>query len=171
MKRSSIAAQPCPVARAAAQLVDAWTFVILRELFIGNRRFEGLRRQSGMSPRSLTLRLTRLVEQDILERVPCADAPAFQEYRLTPKGLDLWPAVMMLRQWGERWGGPWGPGGVPLKVRHRGHDHALRIALVCDTCREPVQARDGEVEMAPRLQRARARHAASVAETTPRRPR
>ena len=102
MKRSTLAERHCPVARAAEQLVDAWSFVILRELFLGNRRFEGLRQHTGMSPRSLSLRLGRLVEHGVLEKRALEESPAFFEYRLTPKGLDLWPVMVTLRQWGDR---------------------------------------------------------------------
>jgi DNA-binding HxlR family transcriptional regulator len=170
MKRSTIAERPCPVARGAAQLVDAWTFVILRELFLGNRRFEGLRLHTGMSPRSLTLRLQRLVEQDILTKTPCRDAPAFHEYRLTPKGLALWPVLVTLRQWGERWAGPWGRGGPPLKLMHRGHEHALHAVLSCAECGEAVSARSGQVVPAAGALRERAAFAAAVAQSTTRRP-
>ena len=171
LKRRSIVEQACPVGRAAGQLVDAWTFVILRELFLGNRRFEGLRLHSGMSPRSLTLRLAHLVEAAILERVPCQDAPPFLEYRLTPKGLDLWPVLVTMRQWGERWAGPWGRGGVPLELMHRGHDHPLHAVLSCAECGEPVDARSGRVVPAPKALRQREAFAAAVAESTPRRSR
>ena len=171
MKRSILVDQLCPVGRAAGQLVDAWTFVILRELFLGNRRFEGLRLHTGMSPRSLTLRLGLLVEQDVLEKVPCKDAPAFQEYRLTPKGLDLWPVLVTLRQWGDRWAGPWGRGGTPLKLLHRGHDHALRAVLTCAECGEPVDARSGQVVPTPHALRERDSFAAAVAESTARKSR
>ncbi len=171
MKRSSIADRNCPVARAAGQLTDAWTFVILRELFLGNRRFESLRLHTGMSPRSLTLRLNQLVEQGILDKLPVKDAPTFLEYRLTPKGLDLWPVIVTLRQWGERWAGPWGRGGVPLKLMHRGHDHALHAQLVCADCGEPVDARSGHVQAAPAALREREAFAAEVARATPRRAR
>jgi DNA-binding HxlR family transcriptional regulator len=135
--------------------------VILRELFLGNRRFEGLRVHTGMSPRSLSLRLARLVDQGILERAARADAPAFREYRLTPKGLDLWPVLVTLRQWGERWAGPWGRGGVPLKLLHRGRGHTLSAQLTCAECGEPVDARSGEVEAAPGALRERAAFAAT----------
>lgn len=144
MKRSSLVSLRCPVGRAAGQLVDAWTFVILRELFRGNRRFEELRVRSGMSPRSLTLRLGRLVDEGVLLKVPCADAPAFHEYRLTPKGLELWPVLVMLRQWGERW-----TGGTRVALRHRGHDHELHAVLCCATCGEPVDARSSELIDSP----------------------
>ena len=171
MKRRTIVEQACPVGRAAGQLVDAWTFVILRELFLGNRRFEGLRLHTGMSPRSLTLRLAHLVEAAILEKAPCKDAPAFLEYRLTPKGLDLWPVLVTMRQWGERWAGPWGRGGVPLKLMHRGHDHALHAVLGCAECGERVDARSGRVVPAANALRERAAFAAAVADSTPRRSR
>lgn len=161
MKRSTLAERACPVARAAEQLVDAWTFVILREIFLGNRRFEGLRVHTGMSPRSLALRLARLVGQGILEKRPLAEAPNAHEYRLTPKGLDLWPVIVTLRQWGERWAGPWGRGGVPLKLLHRGRGHALEAQLTCKTCGDPVDARSGEVEATPEGLRLRAAFAAA----------
>lgn len=147
MKRSALAEHRCPVARSAAQLTDAWTFVILRELFLGQRRFEAIRQRSGMSPRSLALRLTHLVEQGILDKQPAADAPAFHEYRLTPKGLDLWPVLVMLRQWGDRWAGPWGRSGPPYPLMHKGRGHALHAVLVCAECGEPVDARSSEVQV------------------------
>ena len=160
MKRSSIVDQYCPVGRAAGQLIDAWTFVILRELFLGNRRFEGLRTHTGMSPRSLTLRLAQLVEHGILGKQPCDDAPQFHEYRLTPKGLDLWPVLVLLRQWGERWAGPWGRGGVPMTLRHKGHGHALHAVLACATCGEVVDGRAVEMQPTPAALRAREAFAA-----------
>ena len=171
MKRSSLAERTCPVSRAAAQLVDAWTFVILRELFLGNRRFESMRLHTGMSPRSLALRLGRLVDQDILEKVPCREAPTVLEYRLTPKGLDLWPVVVTLRQWGERWAGPWGRGGTPNKLMHRGRDHALHAVLTCADCGEAVDARSGQVVSAAGALREREAFAAAVAQSTARRVR
>lgn len=159
------------MARAAGQLVDAWSFVILRELFLGNRRFEGLRLHTGMSPRSLALRLGRLVEQGMLEKSPCPEAPAFHEYRLTPKGLDLWPVLVMLRQWGERWAGPWRKAGPPLKLVHRGRGHALQATLHCAECGEAVDARSAQVAPAAADLRQRQAFAAGVAATTARRAR
>lgn len=164
MKRSTIAdAHLCPVARGAAQLVDAWTFLILRELFLGNRRFEGLRTHTGMSPRSLTLRLAWLVDEGIVDKTPLPDAPHRHEYRLAAKGLDLWPVLMTLRQWGERWAGPWPAGGPPLPLQHRGHDHPLHVALHCAECGEPVDARSAQLQPDERAAQARAAFAAERA--------
>lgn len=168
MKRSTLAERRCPVARAAAQLVDAWSFVILRELYFGNRRFESIRLHTGMSPRSLALRLALLVEHEILVKQPCGDAAAIHEYRLTPKGLDLWPVMVTMRQWGTRWGGPWGRGGVPVKLVHRGHDHELDPVLTCAECGERVDARSGQIAPTAAALRDREAFAAEVAQSTAR---
>ncbi len=85
MKRSSLADRACPVSRAVSQRVDAWTFVILRDLFLGNRRFQALRLHTGMSPRSLALRLDRLVGQDILTKRLCRAAFAAEVARPTAR--------------------------------------------------------------------------------------
>lgn len=150
MKRSTLADEPCPVARAAVQLVDAWSFVILRELFLGNRRFESLRTRTRMSPRSLARRLVLLAQEGIVEKTACAESPAFSEYRLSAKGLDLWPLLALLRQWGERWAEPGEQRRSPFQLLHRGRGHELRVALVCADCGEPVDARSGEVRGLPR---------------------
>ncbi len=160
MKRRSIGERYCALARGAGQLVDAWTFLVLRELFLGNRRFEGIRQQTGMSPRSLALRLAKLVDDAVVVKAPCREAPGFFEYRLTAKGLELWPVLMALRQWGDRWAGPWDKDGPPIKLMHRGHDHELHARMVCATCGEAVDARAGEVVASRRALRERAAMAA-----------
>ena len=119
--------------------------MVLRELFPGTRRFECLRLRTGMSPRSLTLRLGQLMAHDIVTRVTPEEVPAKSEYVLTEKGLGLWPVLVMLRQWGERWAGPWTEDGPPMALEHRGHGHALHAVLHCAECGEPVQARTARV--------------------------
>ncbi len=138
MKRRHLAENYCPVARAGAQIVDSWTFIILREIFLGNARFSGLQKQSGMSPRSLTLRLRKLEEEGILERRASEEGIAAKVYALTPKGHGLWPTLITLKQWGEEWCGPWADDGAALRTMHRGTDHEMYAVLVCHTCGEPV---------------------------------
>jgi DNA-binding HxlR family transcriptional regulator len=145
MKRSSLTNRLCSLARASAEVSDSWTFMILRELFLRNRRFDGIQAQTGMSPRSLTLRLNALVDADILIRTPYQTAPLRHEYRLTEKGLELWPVVVALRQWGDKWNGPWPDEVPPLSLTHKGHDHELHVHMVCTICGEPVTARSAQV--------------------------
>lgn len=147
MKRSSLPDRYCSLARASAVLSDSWTFMVLREIFLSNRRFDGIQAQTGMSPRSLTSRLGALLEANILLRTPYQAAPLRHEYRLTEKGLELWPVVVALRQWGDKWTGPWPREGPPLQLMHKGHDHALELQMVCATCGEAVTARSAQVHL------------------------
>ena len=139
LERSSIGERLCPVARAAGQLVDAWTFVILRELFLGNRRFEALRQHTGMSPRSLALRLARLVDEGILDKQPSRDAPTAQEYRLTEKGLDLWPILIAMLAWGDKYAAAAGP---PLRLVHRDCGGRVNDRRMCERCGAELTVRD-----------------------------
>lgn len=140
MKRQDLSEVGCPVARAGAELTDAWTFMILRELFLSNRTFDGIRRQTGMSPRSLSLRLTSLIDADILERCAPDEKPRKADYRLTQKGQELWPVLIALKQWGERWTGPWEDETHLVTVIHKDRGHELRLRHVCAECGEEVSA-------------------------------
>lgn len=140
MKRSGLADRYCSIARSGAELTDAWSFVILREVFLANMRFDGMQAQTGMSPRSLTLRLNDLVDAGILKRVAYQQSPARYEYRPTRKGLELWPVLVALKQWGDKWNGPWEGDEPPLVLHHKDHDHKLELGFICKTCGEPVDA-------------------------------
>lgn len=142
MKRRDLADKHCSVARASSQIVDGWTFVILRELFLGNRRFAELQKQSGMSPRSLTLRLRKLEDEGILIRQPNHQGKPAKDYTLTEKGQGLWPVLIMLKQWGDDWCGPWVDGEIPLETEHKYTGHTMRAALVCGECKEPVTSQN-----------------------------
>lgn len=155
MKRSSLSGRHCSIARASAELVDSWSFVILREVFLSNRRFDGLQAQTSMSPRSLTLRLTALLKTGILERKAYSQLPPRYEYRLTDKGLDFWPVMIALKQWGDKWTGPWGSAGPPLQLTHNGHEHTLEPGMVCVTCGESVDARSATIHMSKPMLRER----------------
>lgn len=166
MKRNSLAERYCPIARSAVELVDAWTFVVLREMFLNNRKFDGLQQQTGMSPRSLAIRLGQLVEAGILERRPYCEAPLRNEYHLTAKGLELWPVVIALKQWGDKWVGPWGRSGLPLQLEHKGHAHTLTLQWTCGECGESVSANSATAHMSDKLKHERASLAAQKSSRT-----
>jgi DNA-binding HxlR family transcriptional regulator len=122
----------CSVQRALETVGEKWTFVVLRELFNGARRFDEIQRHSGVSKPVLARRLTTLVEQALLMRVPYQEPGQRerQEYQLTQKGLDLYPALSALRDWGDRYlADPEGPARV---VKHRGCGATVHASLVCD---------------------------------------
>lgn len=93
---------PCPVARGVDLVGDHWVLLIVRDAFDGVRRFGDFQRSLGVARNILSDRLRALVEDGILASQPASDGSAYEEYVLTPKGADLFPVIVALRQWGER---------------------------------------------------------------------
>jgi len=93
----------CGLPSALEAMGERWSFMILRASFNGIYHFEEFLDQLGIARNILSNRLSRLVENGILKREHCADDRRRIEYRLTEKGFDLLPAMLALRQWGEKW--------------------------------------------------------------------
>jgi DNA-binding HxlR family transcriptional regulator len=111
VRRTSLRTANCPVARALDVIGDWWSLLIVRDAFRGMRRFSQFQKSLGVARNILAVRLRGLVADGILEIVPPADGGAYQDYVLTPKGCDLLPVLVALRQWGMTCfpdGGPWG---------------------------------------------------------------
>jgi DNA-binding HxlR family transcriptional regulator len=94
--------QNCSIARALEVVGERWTLLIVRDVFLGLRRFDQLQESLGIARNVLTDRLNRLVEEGILERVLYSERPERFEYRLTNKGRELNIALTALRQWGDK---------------------------------------------------------------------
>lgn len=93
----------CPIALAQRIIGDRWTVLVLRELFLGNRRFEEIQAQTQATPQMLASRLKKLESDGMIERRPYNDRPLRHEYYLTEKGIALHPVLLALRAWGETW--------------------------------------------------------------------
>lgn len=128
------------VQRALAQAGDAWTMLILREAFFGARRFDAFQSALTAAPTVLTDRLKKLVANGVLTRVPYQERPLRHEYRLTDKGRDLYPAIVAIMGWGDRWLAD--EGGPPLTLVHKACGQDSHPRLVCDVCGEPIAVRD-----------------------------
>ncbi|KAA3665731.1 winged helix-turn-helix transcriptional regulator [Pectobacterium carotovorum] len=102
VKRKSLKEDACPVARALDVVGDRWALLIIRDAFDNRRRFGDFQRSLGVAKNILTDRLRTLVEEGILSVQPVSESSAYQEYILTPKGEQLFPLVVALRQWGEQ---------------------------------------------------------------------
>jgi len=100
VRRKSLDAAPCPIARSLDVIGDWWSLLIVRDAFLGRRRFGEFQKSLGLSKNILTQRLRALVGDEILELVPASDGSAYREYVLAPKGRDLYPVIVALRQWG-----------------------------------------------------------------------
>ncbi len=137
----------CSVAGTLAVVGEKWSLLVLREAFLGVRRFADFQRQLGAPKAVLTDRLATLVEQGILRRVPYQAEGERQrhEYRLTTKGIDLYPTLVALMQWGDKYLA----GDVaPLALEHRDCGSPVHLALLCDAGHEIAGAR--EVRAVPR---------------------
>src|SRR6516164_11779168 len=95
----------CTIAATLAIVGEKWTFLVLREAFNGVRRFDDMQRRTGIPRQVLSSRLARLVAEGLLRKVPYQEAGQRSrgEYRLTGKGLDLYPVLVALMQWGDRY--------------------------------------------------------------------
>lgn len=142
MRSADLINQRCSIARPATLLGDPWTLVILRQTFSRVRRFDDFQRQLGISRSLLSERLGRLVEAGILERRPYKDEiRTREEYRLTQKGLDLYPALMALREWGDKY---MAEDGAPIRILHRDCGGEAHVHLTCDRCGEEIGAREAQ---------------------------
>ena len=113
--RTRFTEENCSIARALEVLGDWWTFLVIREAFLGTRRFADFQSELGIAKNVLTQRLQHLVDHDVLEKVDVGRHGTRYEYVLTPKGKDLITVVTALRQWGDRW--IFGDGNEPVEVR------------------------------------------------------
>ncbi len=152
MSRSDLATQICTYARTIELLGNEWTLMILRELFLGSRRFDELQAQTGASPHTLSQRLKRLEREGILRRESYSTRPPRHEYRLTAKGRDLWPVIIAMKNWGDSW---FEEGGTPVEIRHKSCGATVVPQMTCPDCGEPMAAHDAEPRLSPEFERAR----------------
>jgi DNA-binding HxlR family transcriptional regulator len=101
VKRTSLEKAECPIARSLDAIGDWWSLLIIRDAFLGIRRFSEFQKNIGLAKNILTVRLRALVDRGILKTAPVSDGSAYQEYLLTPKGRGMFLVLVALRQWGE----------------------------------------------------------------------
>jgi DNA-binding HxlR family transcriptional regulator len=100
MKRTSFATDECPVARSVEAVGDWWSLLIVRDAFVGKRRFGEFQKSLGVAKNILTVRLKKLVADGVLELIPASDGSAYREYTLTEKGRGLLLVIAALGEWG-----------------------------------------------------------------------
>jgi DNA-binding HxlR family transcriptional regulator len=134
----------CAIGAAVAIIGERSTFLVLREAFNGVRRFADMQRRTGIPRQVLSGRLARLVEEGLLRKVPYRDSGqrSRHEYRLTAKGLDLYPVLVGLMRWGDHYAT--GPAGPPVLLRHRDCGEPVHVQLACEAGHILESARDVE---------------------------
>jgi DNA-binding HxlR family transcriptional regulator len=136
-----------PMTRLVGLLAERWTFLILREAFFGVRRFNQMQRHLGVSRNILAARLRALVDVGIMKRRRYRRKPDFYEYRLTERGLELYPAILAFSRWGDRYL-PRDESRPTLVLRHKPCGEVTDPLVVCSCCGKPIHAREVEVHVA-----------------------
>jgi DNA-binding HxlR family transcriptional regulator len=134
----SFADMDCSVAQCLEIVGDRWSLLVLRDCFLGVRRFDDFQRRLGISRNILQQRLSKLVTHGILSRTRYSEHPPRYEYRLTDKGRDLWPVITAMREWGDRYAAPEGP---PIEMVHKECGKVSSTRLVCSCCGGALDAR------------------------------
>ncbi len=148
----------CPVAHSTGIVGDRWSILIVRELLLGQTRFQDLQAQTGATSQMLAARLKRLEASGLVERHAYSERPPRHEYRLTAKGRDLMPVILALRGWGEKWCKP-AAGPPATHMFHRVCGAELDLDGHCPTCGSvaPWTEMRGQLSEAWAAERARRR--------------
>lgn len=144
MPTTAFDAMHCSIARTAAVAGDAWSLLILRDLFLGLSTFEDLRRDLGIATNVLTARLDHLIAEGVIERRRYLDHPPRHDYHLTKPGRDLYGVVLAMLAWGDRHRAD---GGAPLVLEHTDCGAPCHPTVVCSNCGRELTA--SEVSAAP----------------------
>lgn len=145
MRYDELADYPCSITRPLVVLGDRWTLLVLKFAFAGVRRFSHFEGALGISKSRLQDRLDRLVSNEILIKRP-AETGAHEEYRLTEKGHELYPILMAIKDWGDRYMAPDGP---PVHYQHHACGGEAHVTLACDRCMTELTARQVDPQPGP----------------------
>ncbi len=141
MRYGDLADVPCSITRPLVVLGDRWTLLVLKQCFAGTRRFSALKDELGISRSRLVDRLDRLVEHGLLRHTD-------GDYRLTAKGLDTYPILLALRDFGDK---HMAPGGAPFSYQHAGCGGEAHVSVGCAACGQMLTARDVTLALGPGL--------------------
>lgn len=140
MRWQELSDAPCSLARTLSVVGDRWTLMIVRDCFLGIRRFDEFQADLGITRHVLANRLAKLVEAGVLKKVPYQEKPVREEYRLTQRGHDLYPVILTLLQWGDTH--MCEEDGPPVRRIHKSCGNDLHADLICAACGEKVEAQD-----------------------------
>ena len=159
MRWDDISAQTCSIAKATSIFGDRWTLLIVRQLFLQIRRFSDIQQSLGITKHRLTDRLNRLIEEDIVFKHLYDERYNRYEYRLTEKGLDLYPIMITIAQWGDKWACD--HDGVPMEYVHTECGEVANPRLCCSCCGKPLRVDNLRLQAGPGIVKKSGRDALS----------
>jgi DNA-binding HxlR family transcriptional regulator len=145
MQRTNFADLACSIARTLDVVGEPWSPLILRDVWVGIRRFDEIQADLGISRKVLTERLKWLVAAGVLAREEYSQRPVRSQYVLTAKGTELVELLMVMVKWGDRWTA--GEAGPPVLYRHHACGEIATVELHCSACDRPISA--GDVDLLP----------------------
>ena len=140
MRRTSFSSAPCPIARTTDLMGDWWTPIVMREAFLGRRRFDEFQKSLSLSRGVLAQRLSRLVEERLLEKHLYQERPPRHEYLITEKGRAFYPVLAAMWRYGEDWlfeGGS----EPPIELYDKQTGEAVRPIVVDENTGDPIDVR------------------------------
>lgn len=140
MLRHDYSGQHCSIAASLEVIGERWSLLIIRDILLGRRRFGQIQESLGVARNVLTTRLRRLEESGLIEPRPYQQRPLRYEYFLTEKGLDLWPVLVSLIHWGDKYYPQ--ADAPPIVLVHRGCGGKIDDRRICQRCGKPLAARD-----------------------------
>jgi DNA-binding HxlR family transcriptional regulator len=146
MARTDFTEMACSVAKTLGTVGEQWSLLIMRDAFLGVRRFEDFQRDLGIARNILSDRLGKLVAEGVLQRHRYSSRPERFEYRITEKGHDLFPVLLALQQWGDKWGVH---DESPRRIIHRECGEETRAITACIHCGGELTARSVRAEPLP----------------------
>jgi DNA-binding HxlR family transcriptional regulator len=130
----------CSIARTLELIGERWTLLVIRDLFLGRRRFDAIQESLGIARNVLSARLRRLMDEGLVEKRLYRERPPRYEYFLTEKGLDLWPVLVALLGFGDRHLA--GEAGPPVRIVHEGCGGIVDDRRICRRCGKPLEVRE-----------------------------
>ena len=131
----------CSIARTLELIGERWSLLVIRDVFLGNRRFDAIQSSLGVARNVLASRLGRLVDEGILEKRAYSERPPRYEYFLTDKGLDLWPVLVALMGFGDKYSLAEGE-EPPMRIVHKGCGGIVNDRRICTDCGAELEVRD-----------------------------
>ena len=140
MRRTSFSSAPCPIARTTDLMGDWWTPIIMREAFLGRRRFDEFQKSLALSRGVLAQRLSRLVEEELLEKRLYQERPPRHEYNITEKGRAFYPVLAAMWRYGEDW--LWAEGSEPpIELYDKQTGRVVRPIVIDEDTGDPIDVR------------------------------
>lgn len=145
MLRRDYEGQHCSIAASLEVIGERWSLLIIRDILLGRRRFSEMQESLGVARNVLSARLRRLVDAGLVETRPYQEKPRRFEYFLTEKGLDLWPVLVSLIHWGDKYYPQ--DGEPPIVLIHRDCGGSIDDRRICMRCGAFLEVRDALVEV------------------------